>query len=270
MRSLLKSGIVFLLLAGLIQPPHASAREFLCTVGVNYRQLEGSGFDFLNDLSELIRDYINENSWTNDRFAPEERIECSIQIFFLDAFTQTTFRAQLVITSKRPIYGTMAKTTILQVSDDRWEFAFAQGTPLVFETERYNALTSVIDYYMYVILGYDYDTFDELGGEEHFQKARRIMQAAIVANGAGWDGLDRDSRTQLVDQMTDPRFRPFREAYFNYHFYGLDHFTEEVDEARQAMIEVLLTMRDLYNDLSRQYVFDIFFLNKVSGAGLGF
>jgi len=268
MKTVLKFGLVVVLLVGLGREAHA--REFLCTVQINYRQLEGSGFDFLNDLADLVQDYINENRWTDDRFSPEERIECSIQIILHEAFTQTTFRAQLILSSRRPIYGTMAKTTLLQISDERWEFAFAQGTPLVFETERYNALTSVLDYYVYIMLGYDYDTFSELGGEEHFQKARRIQQIASTANGAGWSGLDSDSRTRLADQMTDPRFRALREAYFEYHFYGLDHFTKEPDEARQAIIGVLTTMRDLYNDLARQYVFDIFFSTKYQELALAF
>ena len=258
----LKAGHLLWMLVGVLLAPHASAREFQCTVTVNYRQLEGSGFEFLNDLVELTEDYINKNNWTNDRYELHELINCSMQIIFLDAYTQTTFRAQLVITSTRPIYGTTAKTTIFQVNDNQWEFAFAQGTPLVFETERYNHLTSVLDYYVYLMLGYDYDTFSELGGEPHFQKAKRIQQLAVTANGAGWNGLDPDSRTRIVDQMTDPRFEDFREAYFTYHYYGLDHFTRNVDDARSSVLGVLETMSRLYDELARQYVFDIFFSTK--------
>ncbi len=259
-RSFLKIALL-VLLAGLARPD-AAAREFQCTVQVNYRQLEGSGFEFLNDLDEFVENYMNKNNWTNDRFELEELIECSMTIAFLEAFTQTSFRAQLVLTSTRPIYGTTAKTTVLQISDNLWEFSFAQGTPLIFEIERYDALTSVLDYYAYLMLGYDYDTFSELGGEEYFQKARRIMQLATAANGAGWSTMNLDSRTHLVDQMTGPRFKPLREAYFEYHFFGLDHFTRDADAARKAVLAVLATMQELYDDLSRQYVFDIFFSTK--------
>ncbi len=256
------SRLLLLLLTCTMAVPQAWGREFQCGVRVNYRQLEGSGFDFLRNLGPLIQEYINENTWTDDRFELHELIDCSLQIVFLEAYTQTTFRAQLVLTSTRPIYGTTAKTTLLQVNDSKWEFAFAQGTPLVFETERYNHLTSVLDYYAYIMLGYDYDSFSEFGGEEFFQKARRIQQAATSANGAGWSGVDPDSRSRLVDQITGPRFRPLREAYFTYHFDGLDHFTKDVDAARAAVMGVLSTMKALYDDLARQYVFDIFFSTK--------
>ena len=135
------------------------AREFRCTAQVNYRQLEGSGFTFLDDLPLLIEDYINKNNWTDDTFEPEELIECSIQVVISENMTLTSFRAQIIVTSTRPIYGTTAKTTVLQVNDDQWEFTYSQGTPLIFETERFDPLASVLDFYAYIMLGYDYDTF---------------------------------------------------------------------------------------------------------------
>ena len=249
---------VFFLLA--VQ--QVQAREFLCSAAVNYRQLEGSGFEFLDELKDLVEDYMNNNSWTDDQFETYELIECSIQIVFVDNFSMTSFQAQLILTSSRPIYGTTARTTLLQISDNQWQFNFAQGTPLIFETERFDQLTSVLDYYAYLMLGYDYDTFSELGGEAHFQKAKRIQQLATSANAIGWSTLENDGRARIIDQMTAPQYKLLREAYFKYHFEGLDHFTKDVDAARQAVLEVLSTMRDLYQELSRQYVFDIFFSTK--------
>ena len=251
---------VLLILAGCTVDAHA--REFRCTVEVNYRQLQGSSFTHLGELKELIEDYLNNNNWTTDRFQQEEWIECSMQLVFLESRTLTSFRAQLVLTSNRPIYGTSAKTTVLQINDDQWEFSYARGTPLVFETERYDPLASVLDFYAYLMLGYDYDTFSELGGEVHFQKAKRIQQLADSKNGAGWSALNRDPRGELADQLTGPRFKPMRQAYFQYHFYGLDHFTTDVDQARSAVLKVLVAMEELYEDLARQYVFDIFFSTK--------
>ena len=242
--------------------PTTTAREFLCTVNINYRQLQGVDFAFLDDLKELVQRYINNNTWTNDRFLPEERIECSMQIVFQEALTLTSFRAQLILTSTRPIHGTTTNTTVLQINDNQWEFNFSQGTPLVFETERYDALTSVIDFYIYIMLGYDYDTFSEFGGEEHFQKAKRIQQLAAAQNGIGWGGIGGGRRAGLINQLTGPRFKPLREVYFKYHFNGLDHFTTDTEGARAAVLDVLGTMQELYDDLARQYVFDVFFSTK--------
>lgn len=243
--------------------PTVQAQELSCTVSVNYRQLSGSGFTFLDDLKALVQRYINRNTWTDDRFLPDERIQCSMQIVFQENLSLTSFRAQLIVTSRRPIYGTSQNTNVLLINDENWQFDFSQGTPLVFETERYNALTSVLDFYAYIMLGYDYDTFSELGGGEYFQKARRILELAQAQGGIGWDALGSDrSRAELITQLLDPRFEPLRRAYFAYHFDGLDHFVSDTQNARLSVFDVLTTMQSLYQDLSRQYTLDLFFSTK--------
>ena len=258
----MKTRLIVLLLFASLFVQTADAREFSCTVAVNYRQLQGSGFSFLDDLPDLVEEYINKNNWTDDSFEIEEYIECSMQIIIQEALTLTSFRAQLVLTSTRPIYGTTAKTTVLQINDDDWEFSFSQGTPFVFETERYDAFTSMLDFYAYIMLGYDYDTFSEYGGEQWFQKAKRIQEIAASKNGLGWSNLTRGRRPELATQLTEVRLRPLHEAYFTYHYEGLDHFTKDTDSAREAVLDVLETMRELYENLSRQFVFDVFFSTK--------
>ncbi|MCY4159749.1 MAG: DUF4835 family protein [Bacteroidetes bacterium] len=238
------------------------AREFQCTAQINYRQLEGSGFSFLDDLREQVEEYMNNNNWTEDRFELHELIECSIQIIFKESFTLTSFGAQMILNSTRPIYGTMAKTPVLQISDEEWTFNYSQGAPLVFEIERFDGLTSVLDYYAYLMLGYDYDSFSEYGGEQHFQTAKRIQQLAVASNAAGWSTIDVDGRAGIVDQMTSPRLRPLRQVYYQYHIEALDLFTLDQNAAREKVLEILQTMTELYQDQSRQYVFDIFFGTK--------
>ena len=238
------------------------AREFRCTAQINYRQLEGSGFSFLNDLKEQVEEYMNDNNWTEDQFEPHELIECSIQIVFQENFTLTSFRAQLILNSTRPIYGTMAKTPMLQISDEEWNFDYSQGAPLVFEIERFGGLTSVLDYYAYLMLGYDYDSFSEYGGEPHFQMAKRIQQLAVASSAVGWSTIDVDGRARIVDQMTSPRMRPLRQVYYQYHIEALDLFTLDQEAARAKVLEILQIMTELYEDQARQYVFDIFFGTK--------
>ena len=242
--------------------PPAQA-QFACRVSVNYRQLSGSGFTFLDELRPLIQQYMNRNSWTEDRFEQDERIDCNLQIIFQEAITLTSFRAQLILTSRRPIYGTAQNTSVLQINDEEWQFDFAQGTPLVFEIERYDALTSVLDFYAYIMLGYDYDTFSELGGEAYFEKARRILELAQARSGIGWAALGGErSRAELITQLLDARFEPLRRAYFRYHFDGLDHFISDTDAARRTVLDVLTILQALDQDLQRQYTIDLFFSTK--------
>jgi hypothetical protein len=112
------------------------------------------------------------------------------------------------------------------------------------------------------MLGYDYDTFSAFGGDLHFQKARRIQELAQAQSALGWDALGGGRRASIVQQLLDPRFKPLREAYFTYHFDGLDHFLQDPQSARQKVLEVIGAMQTLYDELSRQYTLDRFFSAK--------
>ena len=92
--------------------PALVAQELFCDVGINYRRLQGSGFTFLDELEELAEEYLNDNIWTEDRFLEEERINCTMSIIFQESLSLTSFRAQLVVTSNRPIYGASATTKV--------------------------------------------------------------------------------------------------------------------------------------------------------------
>ena len=249
-----------LLLALLMMAAPASAQEFACGVKVDIRQLSGTRYTFLNELEQLIPQYLNRNTWTDERYLPFERIRCSMQILFEQALSLNSFRARLIITMERPIYGTTARTTVLRLNDEEWQFDYTQGTPLTFDVERFDAFTSVLDFYAYVMLGYDYDTFSELGGSEYFAKAQRIADLAQSQGGIGWSQVGSErNRTSLIRQVLDPRFQLVRQSYFTYHYGGLDHFVTRTDEARQSVLQALQNIETLYNSLSRQYVMDVFF-----------
>lgn len=256
--------LIFSVLAAAHTVP-AQAQEFNCSVDVNYSTLTGSDFGFLSDLEQRIEEYVNQRSWTDHRFREHERIECSMQVVVEEAVSLTSFRARLIVALRRPIYNTTQHTIVVQFNDPSWQFNYAQGQPLVFNLEQYDPLTSVLDFYAYVMLGYDFDTFSLKGGTPYFEQARRISERARSQSAAGWSevGADR-SRDNLVTQLLDARFEPLREAYFTYHFHGLDQFVTETDAARARLLGVLESLDELFDDVSRQYVLDLFFSAKYS------
>ena len=145
--------VLFLLPLLLLTPSEARAQEFNCSVTVNYGQLSGSDYTFLNELKERVFEYINSRRWTDDRFEDEERIVCSLSIVFTEAITLSRFRARLVLATNRPIYGSAQNTYVMQLADSDWQFEYSQGTPLIFQPDQYNHLTSVLDFYAYLING---------------------------------------------------------------------------------------------------------------------
>ena len=175
-------GLVGLLL--ILFPTSGTAQELDCRVQIDDSQLSGaeSEFDFLSDLERKIQEYMNTRSWTDDQFLRHERISCSMQIVILESISISEFRSRLIVTSRRPIYGTTQSSVVVRVNDPEWRFEFSRGSTLNFDLDRYDPLTSVLDFYAYLILGYDYDTFSPLGGTSYFEKARTVTDQAELAD----------------------------------------------------------------------------------------
>lgn len=255
--------LIVVLLVWVSVPIVGTAQELSCRVNINDRELSGADYSYLDDLEKQIEEYLNTQTWTDDRFLDQERIECSWQIILQEATGLSSFEAQLIVATKRPIHGTGQSTPVLRVNDPSWSFEYRRGSQLVFDLQRFDELTSVLDFYAFVILGFDYDTFSPLGGTPYFEQARRIADRAQSTGGSGWSGLSSErTRSQLISELLDPRFRPLREALFQYHLEGLDRFIDETSSARQTILEAVRTMQDVSEDVSRAYTIDLFFSAK--------
>lgn len=256
-------GLLTVLLGLLIAPQPSLGQELSCQVQLDRSQLSGSEFSFLDDLERRIEEYLNDESWTSDQFLRHERITCSLQIVILESVSLSEFRTRLIVTTRRPIHGTSQSTVVMRVNDPDWQFEYSRGTSLNHDLERYNDLTSVLDFYAYVMLGYDYDTFSELGGTPHFETARRIASQAEGNGDPGWSAVSSQrNRRQLINDLLAQRLEPLRRAYYRYHLEGLDRFVDEPQAAREVVLDVLETMRELSRTASNSYPLDLFFSTK--------
>jgi len=243
----------------------AVSQEFRCTVSINTRALTGSDFEHLNDLKQQIEEYLNDRSWTDDSFQREERIQCNITITFTGANITgiDQFTARLTIGLLRPIYGTPTSTTVFQYQDDNWTFEYDRNQSLFYDPERYHPLGSIIDFYANVMLGYDYDTFSDLGGSIYLERARRIAEIANGAGAAGWNAISDDrNRGALIDQLLDPRMQVFRSAMYTYYLNGLDLFLTDLRGSRDNVITVLETIKDVHEQMAINLPVELFFAAK--------
>jgi len=241
----------------------APAQELACRVQMNTSQLSGSDFDVLDDLGRRIQEYLNTTEWTDDEFLPHERVSCSMQIIVQEAVTPTTFNARLVVSTQRPIHGTTQTTRLVRVNDSDWRFDFSRGTALRYNLDRYDALTSVLDFYAYVMLGYDYDTFSKLGGTPYFERALEVADRAQSSGDPGWASVAGErNRNQLVSELQQTRHQSFRRALYKYHLEGLDRFADNPNAARESILNALEMMEDIRSNVTRSYVLDLFFSVK--------
>ncbi len=252
-------------LLALAAAPSVGAQELLCRVNVDYAQLERSDVNFLDQFAIEVQEYLNNQRWTNDRVEDIERIDCAMQIAFTDSPTQTSYRARLVVTSQRPIYGTRQTTSMLKVADEGWEFEYVQGQSLTRDPNRVDRLTALLDYYAYLILGYDYDSFAPLGGTPFFERAFDIVTRAQGEAVSGWTSFGADrTRSQIAQEMTDPRYLPVRQAYYAVHRLGIDTFIEDPEVARASVLAALQSFEGVSDQVANPYVLDIFFDTKSS------
>lgn len=242
-----------------------AAQELDCRVQIDATQISGaeSEYAFLDDLERKIQEYMNTRSWTDDQFLQFERISCSMQIVVLEAISISEFRARLVVTTRRPIYDTSQSSLVMRVNDPEWRFEFSRGSSLNYDLDRYNSLTSVLDFYAYLILGYDYDTFSALGGTPYFERARTVADQAEGTGDPGWSSVGtQQNRVQLLSNLLGQRHQPLRRVYYNYHRKGLDQFVGEATAARQQVLGVLKTLRKISRRLSSSFALNLFFQTK--------
>ncbi len=265
-RLTLALGLVLALAAG-AAPAHA--QELNCTVAINRQQLTGSEYEFLDELRNQVERYFNDRAWTDDVYDNRERIDCTVQITITQAVSLTQFNAQIAIQATRPIYGTAQRSPTLRLLDNSWQFNYARCQALTLDLNRFDSFSSVLDFYALVIIGTDYDTFSELGGQTYWERARQVadLGRAVTSDlGKGWTALnstDDRSRSDLVQQMLDPTFLPLRRAQFAYHFDALDHFTTTPEASWTAALASLEALHELYLTFNRRrYATDVFYSAK--------
>jgi len=250
--------VLLLLLAAYGTSP---AQEIECQVTVNYEQLPSANKDILTNFAQDVRSYINSYRWMGKDFGPD-RIKCKFSIFFTNASSNDIYDAQVVIVSERPIYDgekkTDKSTPILRLMDDKWQFSYVRNQPLYHDDYRFDPLVSFLDYYAYVILGYDLDVCGStcekakpLNGTPLFQKAMTICtRAGSSSFTKGWTATAGSfTRFNLVDELLNAKYEPLRKAMFEYHFNGLDLLNTE--QSSQAMRNILASVSGII-DLQSQ------------------
>ena len=251
--------VFIIILAGTV-----NAQEFNCSVSVNDRQISGSSYDYISELSGNIESYLNGNRWTNDRYEDHERIICNIQIVLTNVDSQFNYTAETVFTMRRPIYNTNQQSMSIVLTDNNWRFNYPRNKNLIHDELQFDDLTSFLDFYAYIMLGFDYDSFSELGGNSYFNNAQNVFELGQNSGAQGWGrsiGAQRN-RFGLITDLMNPSYEGLRRAVYRYHRLGLDQFTIEPDLSRQQVLNALENVRVTKQQASNNYLFDIFFGSK--------
>jgi hypothetical protein len=235
--------VVLILGLILLLPLLICAQELDATVTVNSEQLATAERERVENFGKQIQDYLNNSKFTNQAW-DGERIKCSFTIVFQNASDEITYTAQLVVASQRPIYGTKSSSKMFYVLDNQWQFKYEKNQAMYFNQSNFDPLTSFLDFYAYLIIGLDTDSFYSLGGTDYFQKALDITAKGGASQYAkGWQTESSAyNRRTLIDNLLNSKYQVFRQDYFNYHYNGIDLLASSKPEMRQMGINNIVRL----------------------------
>ena len=255
--------LVFTLLLALVFK-FSFSQELNCTVEVMAPQIQRSDKRIFETLKSSIYELMNNTRWTNDVYANEERIECSILINISEQISTDEFSGSIQVQSRRPIYKTSYNTVMFNYSDNEFQFKYMEYQPLQFALNTFNSnLTSVLAFYAYMIIGFDYDSYGLNGGTPYFQKAQTIVANAQNTPEKGWKAFDGNkNRYWLVENLLSQTFAPLRTAYYNYNRKALDIMITDMDAARNEMIATLENLKSVHKIKPSSFNVQVFFTAK--------
>ena len=233
---------------GLLLPCSASSQELNCDVTFNTDQIQGSNKSVFETLQEAVREYMNTNHFTNDQYAVNERIDCRL-FFTIAEYTDNTLKGDLQVQSSRPVYNSSYTTTLINFKDTKIEFTYQEGEPLNFTVNTMESqLTAILNFYAYLIIALDRDSFAPRGGEEAFERLKMIVQMAQSSGEGGWKAFeDKKNRSAVLDAFTSPSTAVLRDLTYNYHRTGLDEMFLSPDKGRAKITESLESLQKVYD-----------------------
>jgi hypothetical protein len=227
----------------------ARAQELNCQVTVNDQKISSADRDYLRNFKSDVERYMNSTRFTNENLYGE-KVQVSMTIFFTQVTGANRYRAEVVIGSTRPIYvgndESDSVTQVLRLKDTQWEFPYVPNQRMNYDEFTFDPMTDFLDYYAYVIIGFDLDTYKQLDGSRCFQKALNTATGAISTQfAADWQSNSGYSRYGLAQELTNPRYQPVLNAYYTYHFDGIDLLATENKKGLDNILGALKAIWDV-------------------------
>jgi len=241
------------------------SQELLSTVQINSQQVQGSNQSAFKALEKSLRDFINNTSWTGKKLQNFEKIKSNFAIV-ITSREGNRFTGQLVVQAVRPVYNTSYESPLLNIQDNRFSFEYAENENLIFNERQFSGknLIDVISFYVYLILGYDADSFQSMSGSQWFSKAQQIAQNSQNRGYDGWNQINEPrSRSILIGEILNPNMNQLRTTLYTYHRAGLDGlFNQDQTQAKKIIFDALMQLKTYENSFQQNYFFNLFIDNK--------
>jgi Domain of unknown function (DUF4835) len=224
------------------------AQELNARITINSEKVQTTNKQVFKTLEEALTNFVNNRKWTDATFAMNERIDCTITIIVSEMPSENSFKSEIQIQARRPVYNSSYTTTLFNHRDTQLDFDYTEFEPLEYNENTINSnLIATVVYYVYTVLGFDFDSFAPKGGSAFFQQAQQIVNLAQAqASWNGWKAFDNDrNRHALSTALTDNTSDTFREMWYNYHRKGLDEMAANADRGRTTILSLLPTLEQI-------------------------
>lgn len=224
-----------------------SAQELNCEVEVNAQKIEGGSKSVFQTLQQAMSEYMNETRFSNATFANNEKLDCRLYLT-VSEYTDDRITGDLQVQLSRPVYNSTYTTTLFNFKDNRISFEYREGEPIIHNENSIDSnLTAILDYYAYLFLALDFDSFSPKGGEQFYERAASIVQEAQSMGEVGWKAFeDPKNRSGVLTAFTSPSTSSYRQMLYDYHRKGLDEMVTSPDKGRASITQSLSALEAVY------------------------
>lgn len=237
--------VIFIIFVG-ISIAQLRAQVLKASVKVDFEHLAYEEQQYLQEFSSVIEDYYNNYAWTEDEY--ETDIEINIYII-IETVSQKSFEK---------IYK--AQFQIKSVSgesfyDKEWEFPYQPGYSMEHNQVQFDPVCHFLDYYAFLILAGELDTYGLLLGTAYYDAAQEIANRGLLSQySRGWS-----NRLAELQKITNIRTRPLREVKPD--FFEAAYLIQEGkrEEARKYGLIVLNGIRKVVSEQPNNKYLKMFF-----------
>jgi hypothetical protein len=264
---------VILFLFSFLSVLPGQAQELNCRVQVilnaNTTSINKAVF---TNMEKSISEFMNLRKWTDENYAPHQKINCYLTINITDAGKENAYTAEFTIQSERPVFNSTYTSPLLRHKDPGIPFEYIENQPIDYADNNFiSNLSATLAFYAYYIIASENETFSAKGGQSLLEKCNNIcnlVPANLSVAGSpakGWqasqamDISGQQTRVGIILAMIGSSNDKFRNAVFKYHIEGIDLLE---GNSKQALDNIEMSIKDIYDIPSKHYIHKHFILTK--------
>lgn len=222
-------------------------------------------------LQTQLTNLLSNRKWTSDVYQASEKIQCNFLVNIESIVSDNVYKASLTVQAARPIFNASYQSALINFQDPDFTFKYVQYQPVEFNENQVQGtdalvanISATFAYYAYLILGFDYDSYSEKGGNPYFTKAQNIVTNAPEAREInGWRSFDgQRNRYWLSENIMNNRYNVIHDVVYGYYRGGLDSMYNSEATARTAVLSALTKLQALNQDNPGTMIVQFFVQNR--------